>query len=107
MVRIKDKPIAEQIAEYENEIQRIDIRIANGKAKQCELRRLIRQLQTPEAETAYRKRMALKARQQIVEARKNEDALQAEQRAADRHERNQARIERELEECLRNNGKIA
>lgn len=88
--KLRHLPLEEQIAEYEKEIERIDMRIANGKAHQTELRRRIRILQ---------KRMEQRDAQRDadIKAAWKEDAALARQRA---------RAEREVEMCLRMNGKI-
>lgn len=98
--KLKDCPIAERIAYYEREIERMDEHIARIKLKKAEMQRYIRQLQKPEAEVKYQQRMNLKANA-------NKDAERKEKEEAARHARNRARIERELEACLRMNGKIA
>lgn len=93
--KLRSKPIAEQIAAYEMEIARIDEHIANGRKQQRELRRHIRILQRPDAEERYQKRLAQHQRQTEINNRSKEDI-------ARRH----ARMQREVEECLRMNGKI-
>lgn len=88
--KLRKRPIAEQIAEYEREIKRIEVHINNGKERIKELQRHIRILQKPDAEANYQRRMAQYNRQQ-----------QKEQELAQRRER----MAREVEECLRMNGK--
>lgn len=100
--KLRNKPIAEQIATYEYEIARIDDNIAKARAQQTVLRKLIRKLQRPDAEARYQKHMMQHERQVRINERK---ALSNEQKAlriAERHER----MQREVEECLRMNGKI-
>ena len=89
--KLRKRPISEQIAEYEKEIANIDTRIANQRRQQQELRRHIRILQRPDAEEKHQKRLHQYESQQ----RKKEELAQR-----------QARMAREVEECLRMNGKI-
>lgn len=93
--KLRNKPIAEQIAAYEYEIARIDEHIATGRAQQAVLRKLIRKLQEPDAEKRYQKHMAQRERA-LTANQRDEEAI------AKRHER----MQREVEECLRMNGKI-
>ena len=93
--KLRKRPIAEQIAEYEKEIKRIEVHINNGKERITELQRHIRILQKPDAEEKHQKRMAQYNHQQEMKRRKEEEFA-----------RNRARMEREIEECLRMNGKI-
>lgn len=94
--KLRKRPIAEQIAHYEKEIENIKIRISNSRARIKELERHIRRLQKPDAEEKYQKRMAQFNRQQDMKRQREEQFA-----------RNRARIERDIEECLRINGKIA
>lgn len=93
--KLRNKPIAEQIATYEYEIARIDDNIAKARAQQAVLRKLIRKLQEPDAEKRYQKHMAQRERA-LTAKQRDEEAI------AKRHER----MQREVEECLRMNGKI-
>ena len=93
--KLRNKPIVEQIATYEYEIARIDDNIAKARAQQAVLRKLIRKLQEPDAEKRYQKHMARRERA-LTANQRDEEAI------AKRHER----MQREVEECLRMNGKI-
>ena len=93
--KLRKRPIAEQIAAYKKEIKHIEVHISNGKERIKELNKLIRILQKPDAEEKYQKRMAQYNRQLEMKLHKEEVFA-----------RNRARMEREIEECLRMNGKI-
>lgn len=93
--QLRKQPIAEQIAAYEKEIEHLNVNIENCIKRRKELQRFIRNLQRPDAEAKYQKRMADSRR-----------AIKAKERKEKQFARNRARMEREIEECLRMNGKI-
>lgn len=95
MTKVKKLPIAEQIVEYEIEIQRVEVRISNCKAHIKELQKKIRMLKRPDAEEKWQKRMSQYNRDQQKKQRKDEELA-----------RRRARMAREVEQCLRMNGKI-
>ena len=95
MSKLRRQPIAEQIAAYEKEIEHLNVNIENSIKRRKQLQRYIYNLQRPDAEAKYQKRMKDSRCAQKAKARKEKQFA-----------KNRARMEREIEECLRMNGKI-
>lgn len=93
--KLRKAPIAEQIAYYEEQIKCIDAKIAKEIAQKKELQRRIHRLQKPDAEEKHRKRVTQSMNAQWANKLKETEAA-----------RRRERIEREIEECLRINGKL-
>ena len=106
MSPLRKQPISQQIAAYQTEMANIEANIEKGKARIKELQKLIRTLQRPDAEATHRKRMAQSQHDQRLMQQRQQALALSQSRKEEALARNRARIELELEQCLRLNGKI-
>lgn len=100
--KLRHQPVQEQIAFYEDQIRRIDEKIAHAKEQRRIFMRKIHILNKPDAEDKQAQRDAQRRKcQEWKERTGYVSKREKEEHIAQVHQR----MQREVEECLRMNGK--